>query len=267
MPDNGNDITQVASSGLASWTSRRTILATLAVLSVIVSFWLLYRFRLVVFTLFVAIVISTAIKPAVDWLHRRRLPRVLGVILVYLVLLALLAGSALLLVPLIFDQVATIIPTLSDYYQSVRSLLLSSPSRLIWRIGGQLPSELTIGVTAQPAEDETLNMVAQALHYVGQIGKSIFAITAVLLLGFYWTLDGERTIRSMMLLVPRDWRENAREFIATAEARVGAYLRAQTILCLSVGSMALVAYVLIGLPYALVLGLIAGVMEVVKYKI
>lgn len=148
MPDNGNDITQAASSGLASWTSRRTILATLAVLSVIVSFWLLYRFRLVVFTLFVAIVISTAIKPAVDWLHRRRLPRVLGVILVYLVLLALLAGSALLLVPLIFDQVATIIPTLSDYYQSVRSLLLSSPGRLIWRIGGQLPSELTIGVTA-----------------------------------------------------------------------------------------------------------------------
>jgi predicted PurR-regulated permease PerM len=61
--------------------------ATLVLLSVVLGFWLLYRFYQVVFILFVAIVLGTAIRPLVNWLHQRGLPRAAGVILVYLLLL------------------------------------------------------------------------------------------------------------------------------------------------------------------------------------
>jgi len=63
--------------------------ATLILVFVALGFWLLYRFNQVLFILFIAIVIGTVIRPAVTWLHRRGLPRSAGVILVYLVLLAL----------------------------------------------------------------------------------------------------------------------------------------------------------------------------------
>ena len=56
------------------WTFRRVVWATLVLVFVALSFWLLYRFYQVVFILFVAIVIGTVIRPAVTWLNRRGLP-------------------------------------------------------------------------------------------------------------------------------------------------------------------------------------------------
>lgn len=72
-----------------TWTFRRVMWATLILVFVALGFWLLYRFNQVLFILFIAIVIGTVIRPAVTWLHRRGLQRSAGVILVYLVLLAL----------------------------------------------------------------------------------------------------------------------------------------------------------------------------------
>jgi predicted PurR-regulated permease PerM len=102
------------------WTFRRVVWATLVLVSVILGFWLLYRFNQVVFTLFIAIVIGTVIRPAVAWLHRRGLPRIAGVILIGLLLLILLIGFLLLLFPLISEQSTTIAAAMPDYYQSLR---------------------------------------------------------------------------------------------------------------------------------------------------
>ena len=66
-----------------------------------------------------------------------------------------------------------------------------------------------------------------------------------------------------MLLVPKEQRKNISELILAMETKVGSYIAGQGILCLIVGIMALAAYLLIGLPNALVLALVAGVLEAV----
>jgi predicted PurR-regulated permease PerM len=87
--------------------------------------------------------------------------------------------------------------------------------------------------------------------------------TAILLLTFHWTLEGPRTIRSLLLLVPKGQRESIGELISAMETKVGSYIAGQAVLCVVIGLMALVAYLLIGLPNALVLALLAGVLEAV----
>ncbi len=52
------------------WTFQPVVWATLVLVFVVLSFWLLYQFYQVVFILFIAIVIGTVIRPAVAWLHR-----------------------------------------------------------------------------------------------------------------------------------------------------------------------------------------------------
>lgn len=83
------------------------------------------------------------------------------------------------------------------------------------------------------------------------------------MIAFYWTLDGPRYIKSLVLLIPKDHRESTHELISAIETKVGAYIAGEGILMLVVGGMALVAYLLIGLPYVLVLALVAGLMEAV----
>src|SRR6266540_2483028 len=101
------------------WTFRRVVWGTLVFAFVIFCFWLLYRFYAAIFTLFIAIVIGTVIRPIANWLYQRGIPRMAGVILVYLLLLVLITGFLWLLFPVIFEQVTTIAKDVPSYYQNV----------------------------------------------------------------------------------------------------------------------------------------------------
>ena len=247
------------------WTFRRTMWATLVLVFVALGFWLLYRFNQVIFILFIAIVMGTVIRPAVNWLHRRGLPRIAGVMLVYLVLLALLIGFVLLLFPLIVEQGTTIAAAVPGYYQSVREWMVGFPNQLVVRLSEFIPTALPSlnPRAAQPTGQEVVASAGQALGYVTSAARAIFIAIAILVLAFYWTLDGPRTIRSWLLLVPKGQRESIAELISAMEAKVGFYIAGQGVLCLFIGVMALIAYLLIGLPNALVLALLAGVLEAV----
>jgi len=245
------------------WTFRRVMWATLVLVFVALSFWLLYRFNQVVFILFIAIVMGTVIRPVIAWLHRRGLPRIAGVILVYLVLLALLISFVLLLFPLIVEQGTTITTAVPGYYQSLREWMVNYPNQWIVRLSEFLPATLPGLEPVQQTGEQMLASAGQALGYVALAAKVIFMATAILLLAFHWTLDGPRTIQSLLLLVPKGQRESISDLIAAMETKVGSYIAGQGVLCLIIGILALAAYLLIGLPNALVLALVAGVMEAV----
>ena len=248
---------------LDDWTFRRVAWATLVLVSVALGFWLLYRFYQVVFILFVAILMGTVIRPAIAWLHRRGLPRIAGVILVYLLLLALLIGFLLLLFPLIVEQGTTIAAAVPGYYQSLREWMVANPNQLIVRLSEFLPRALpSLGPVLQTGP-EMIASAGQALGYVTLVAKVIFIATVILVLAFHWTLDGPQAIRSMLLLIPKGQRATILELVSAMETKVGSYIAGQGVLCLVIGIMALVAYLLIGLPNALVLALVAGVLEAV----
>jgi len=245
------------------WTFRRVMWATLVLVFVVLSFWLLYRFNQVVFILFISIVMGTVFRPAVAWLHRRGLPRIAGVILVYLLLLALLISFVLLLFPLIVEQGTTIAAAVPGYYQSLREWMVNYPNQMIVRLSEFLPATLPGLEPVQQTVQQMLASAGQALGYMASAAKAIFMAIVILLLAFHWTLDGPRTIQSLLLLVPKGQRESISELISAMETKVGFYIAGQGVLCLAIGIMALVAYLIIGLPNALVLALVAGVLEAV----
>ncbi len=224
---------------------------------------MLYRFSQVVFILFVAILMGTVIRPAVAWLHRRGLPRIAGVTLVYLLLLALLIGFVLLLVPLIVEQGTTIAAAVPGYYQSLREWMVNNSNQLIMRLGEFLPATLPSLQPVLQTGQETMDSAGQALGYVTLMARILFIATIILVLTFHWTLDGPQAIRSLLLLFPRGQRAGVGELVSAMETKVGSFIAGQGVLCLVIGIMALVAYLLIGLPNALVLALVAGVMEAV----
>ena len=246
-----------------TWTFRRAVWATLVLLSVVLGFWLLYRFNQVIFILFVAIVIGTVIRPAVAWLHQRGLSQTAGVILVYLLLLFLLTGFLLLLFPLISAQGTTVAAAIPDYYQNLREWVINNPNQLLASLREFLPATLPslkpVGQTGQAVMDSA----GQVAGYVTSAAKVIFTAIILLVLAFYWTLEGPRIIQSSLLVLPQNQRESIGELISAMESKVGLYMVGQAILCTVIGILALIAYLLIGLPNALVLALIAGVLEAV----
>lgn len=245
------------------WTFRRVMGATLVLCLVAFSFWLLYRFHQVIFILLIAILLGTVIRPAVAWIHRRGLSRIAGIFLVYFLLLALLAGFVLLLVPLVVEQGTTIAAAVPGYYQSLRDWTRFNPNQWITQLSEFLPATLPGLEPLSQTSQQMLTSAEQAFDYVALAAKATFFVIVILLLSYHWTLDGQRIVQSMLPLIPKGQREGINELITAMETKVGFYIAGQGVLCLVVGSMALIAYLLIGLPNALVLALLAGVLEAV----
>ena len=247
------------------WTFRRVVWATLVLACLVFCFWLLYRFYQVIFILFIAIVMGTVIRPLVNWLYQRGLPRIAGIILVYLLLLVLLAGFLWLLFPLIFEQSSTLAKDVPGYYQNLRAGMVDGGNQLLMRVGQLLPATLpSINPQIAPQTGEELMASAgQVLAYLIRTARASFTVIIILVMTSYWTLDGPRIIKALLLLIPQERRESIGELISAMESKIGLYLAGQGVLCLVIGIMALVAYLLIGLPNALVLALIAGVLEAV----
>jgi len=185
--------------------------------------------------------------------------------LVYLLLLTVFIGFALLLFPLIVEQGTTIASAVPGYYQSLREWMVNYPNQFVVSLSRFLPAVLPSfnPNAAQQTGQEVIVSAGQAVGYVTLAARAIFITIIVSLLAFYWTIDGPRIIQSFLLLIPQGQRESISELISSMESRVSSYIAGQGILCLIIGVMSLIAYLLIGLPNILVLALIAGVMEAV----
>jgi predicted PurR-regulated permease PerM len=242
---------------------RRTILGTVAIVALILAAWLLYRFRLVVLLLFIAIFLSTAMKPAVSWLHERGLPRPAGIGLVYSLLLALLVMFAIVGAPLIAEQSARIAGAIPEAYSRLRVEMLQRPNLVILRLGIELPERLPLLSEAPQNQAEAAAVLGETWRYLLLSTRVLFGVILTFIMAFYWTLHGERIKRGAILLLPQERRELGRDLIAEVEDKLARYTNGLLLLVAAVGVMSFVAYMVIGLPYALLLAVIAGLLEAV----
>jgi predicted PurR-regulated permease PerM len=106
-------------------------------------------------------VIGTAIRPAVEWLHRRGLSRSGGIIIIYILIVTLLIGFLAMIFPLFADQATEISQTLPGYYTDLRGALINSHNRLLQNIGWQIPSQLSLLTNRRADTEEVIDQVAQ----------------------------------------------------------------------------------------------------------
>ena len=94
--------------------ARLVLVVLLTTLAVLLALWLLYRLRTIVVWSIVALFLTIALEPAVDWLERHRTPRALGILTAYSVLLVVLAAVVALAVPPMIQQGAQLVHVLQD---------------------------------------------------------------------------------------------------------------------------------------------------------
>lgn len=251
------------SSQLNQWSFRCVMKATLVLVGIALCFWLLYRFYEVVFIVTIAIILGTVIRPIVNWLYTHKFSKTSGVILVYVAALLLTLGFIISVVPLVSEHGYMILDNIPNYYQNIRTWMENSSNTLILTLSETFPSEIPSFKSIRLRGNELKTTAEQALEYIITISEGSFVLIGVLIITFYWTLDGQRIIRSILFLLPKTARSKISKLITTIELKTGYFMLGKGALSLAVAILALVAYLFIGLPYALALALIAGVFEAV----
>ena len=245
---------------------RQLISATVVVGLVALLFWLLFRFHHQFLLLFAGITISLALRPIVVRLRQRGIAPGVAMLFLYALFLVIAILFVRFVLPIVSEQIVTVASRLTDGYAVLLDNLRQTSSILIHRLLDALPDAASAAeLPPAPATDTELALspLEQGQRMLGQSLKSVFEFAAILLIAFSWTIESERIKVSVVSLLPLNRRESTRALVNEIEQRVSGYVNGQLTLSLIIGSLSLVAYLIIGLPNALVLALFVGLMEIV----
>jgi predicted PurR-regulated permease PerM len=227
-------------------------------------------------------VLAFLLSPPTNCVQRcLRLPRVLATAAVFGVLLALAASSAGLAGPALVSQVRSLDP--ASWRLSVRLDRLSETLDS-WRYVDVLGTQLDLSPAVDaaqaalegaetpllPSPEEVLGswprvlqiIVGKAAGLASTIGGIVVAGLLLLTYAFYFVVDLPRISRWLADLIPDEHEPELRELWQRLQGSWRSYLRGQVTLSLLIGTLVSVTNLLIGTPAALVLGILAGVLEV-----
>jgi predicted PurR-regulated permease PerM len=236
-------------------TARKALIASLVVVAVVAVALALWKLRIVVALLFLALIISAAMRPSVESLARRRIPRGFGILLHYAVLAGLIGLLLWAIVPRAIDQVDSAlggIPTSSSELEQQANRSTGFRHEILVRVQDSL-DQLPSGAELL---DSSLSLTFTAFEVLVGIFFT-FACAA------YWIFERDRAEILVLSLLPREKRRVVRDTWNLIDAKLGAYVRGLLILVTFVASVLSLIFYIIGLPFWLLIGIFAGLVEVV----
>ncbi|MDQ7840573.1 MAG: AI-2E family transporter [bacterium] len=255
----------VAALGARSELVINTSIVVLTVLAVITAARLLLEVGEILVVVLLAAILATGLSPVVERLanrtwtrRRRRLPRSAAIAVVYLgVVLVLVLAGGLLVTPIVAES-RQFAETAPEFYQGLRTMLTGFQQRYAW-----LP-DLTALLDRLPNEAGRLTSYVGAATGVAfrVFGVVVSAVTA-LILSIYMLLEGPAIKQGFLGLFPRQRRGQIEAVLGHVGGKFGGWLRGQLLLGLIIGAAAGLGTWAIGLPYPLLLGLAAGITELI----
>jgi predicted PurR-regulated permease PerM len=234
--------------------------ATAVVIGVVAMAAVAYLLLDILLLLFIGIVVAAALRPWHVVLCRWGVPRGLAVLLIYLFLLIGLVLIALVVAPVLIEQIGTFVAEVPGTYVSARSHLRASGTAPFHFLGQRLPSfeRLTRDLTELAPQ-----LFQGTLGVTTSIVKLPAYFVTVLVIGFYWTMEVPRFERLLLSLLAVERRPRALNVWHEIESKLGGFMRGQGLAMLSIGAASALGYALIGLPNVLALAVLAALLEAV----
>ena len=222
----------------------------------------IYFLRDIAMILFLAIVIASGVGPFADWLEKKRIPRLLGVLLLYLTIFGLLVFL-----------LSLVVPVLSGEFNELTSKL----STFINAISGAIDKVQSGGAGANKYFDflgEIENLLEGSSQYLRVLSQSIigvvisifggiFSFFAVVILSFYLSVQKRGIAGFIKSIVPEKYEDYLVRLWTRTEHKVGRWFQAQLLLSLVVGLVVFIGLSLMHVRFALLLGLLAMILELI----
>ncbi|MEK7061994.1 MAG: AI-2E family transporter [Patescibacteria group bacterium] len=228
-------------------------LSILKIISALLAVWLIWSVQDIIILFFIVLVLVAALSPVVDaW--SKKMNRTLATLLVYLLILACLILIGFVIIPPVVAQIKNL------------SYDLPYLSQQIFPVFGAWREVIDFSTQSLTTLASQLQSVSSSVYSttVGFIG-GIIGIFTVLVLTFYLLLEEQGAKKLLNKYLPIHNREIYIDIMQKVGLKMGAWMRGQLFLALIVGIIDYLGLVIIGIPYALTLGVWAGITEIIPY--
>ncbi|MCZ7568410.1 MAG: AI-2E family transporter [Ardenticatenaceae bacterium] len=247
--------TSTPRSSILSWGGVARL--SLAILIPLLILRWLPLFGEVLVLLFGAALLASALSPPATWLERRGIPRWLGLLLLYLLLLVLLGLILSLAVPVIGTEIERLTQLLPSLVSAGHAQLRSVP----------LLGNITIspGDIVQFAAQQINTAVNSVTSLAAGIGRLVLNFLLVVVLAYFIAVDAGAGEKVVTRFVPPTYRPHARRLMADSAQRLSRWLWAQGLVMLYFAFALGIGLKLLGVPFAFSLGAVGGVLEIIPY--
>lgn len=236
-------------------TAKRAAVTTLVVGAIVVLALALWKLKLLAALLFFAFILAAAMRPTVDKLKERGIPRGFGIGLHYILLIGLIGGFLWAVVPRAIDQVDDAVGGLPETRTELGEQARESTG---------IKHDILVGLQRRlqdlPSGESLVDPAVEVTLTVFEVGLGIFFVLAS---AAYWIFERDRAVNLLCSLLQRPKRKKVRDTWDLIDAKLGAYVRGQAVLIVLVGTALSLIFWGIGLPYWLLIGAFAGVVELI----
>ena len=229
----------------------------LKVIFIILFFAFLFLISNILIVLFLSLIIASAIYPWVNYLESKKIPRVLGALSVYIIAILFIVFLLYLVVPTMVDEIRQLASVLPSYYE----VLSGKFSKTVLEISPDY---------AKTAQDFLLNFGEKIKEMASSIFKTVAGVFGgfatfgiVLVISFYMASQEKGVASFIRLITPKHQEAYILNLWKRVEKKLGLWLQGQLLLGIIIGLVVFFGLYIIGVPYALLLGILAGVFEIV----
>lgn len=238
-----------------------TFIRLIVVAAAAYAVWVLKDLALLVIT---AVVIASALEPGVGFFMKYKMPRILAVLVMYLAVFGSLFGVVYFMLPPIIGDTQNFLASVPQYLETVEL-----PAELAGVMQTPFFSADTGGTASSVIEtiftfrSEFAQGSDGAIQLVSAFFGGVFALVLVIVLSFYFAIQETGVEQFLRFVTPQKHEEYVVGLWGRAKKKIGLWMQGQLILSLIVGIIVYLGLMLIGVPYALLLAVIAAIFDLI----
>ena len=223
----------------------------------------IYILRDIVLVLLAAVVIASAIEPAAQWLENKGVPRIPGVLAMYLFVATVIAGIFYFLIPPLVSDISQLIAEAPEYINSLQVGLQGGGSGLgaIEPLGG-VPESFSVAELVTQFQ-KLIGTEGGVFSFITKIFGGMLSFVLVITFSFYLAVQRNGIGNFLRIVTPFQYEDYIIDLWERSQAKIGKWLQGQLILMLIVGLLTYLGLMIIGVNNALVFGLLAGLFEII----
>jgi len=217
----------------------------------ILCFYIIYLVRDILIWIAFALIISVLFNPAIDFLRRLRVPRVISVIFIYVAIFGILGLIIYWTAPMFISEIRQFSQLFPQYFEKI-----SPPLRGlgIEAFESMESFNQSLQLLLQKASSDIFNALALVF---GSLGSTIF----ILAISLFLSLEEKGVERVISLFSPKNYEEQVLNIWRRSQIKVSGWFGARVLTCLFVGLATLVSLLLFKVKYAFSLSLLAGILD------
>ena len=236
---------------------RSIVRIILTVVAVAAALGLLFLLRTVVIMVVIAAFLAVALGPAVDVFQRRRVPRGLAIVLVYVTILLLIVGVGLLIVPPVVDEVDAFAKSVPGYVDDLRR----SPT--IAAYDNRYGVTESLGRQAETIPQRLGGAVSALQAVTVGVFSTFFQLITILVIAFLFLLDGRRIVDFFFLQLGPEREPTARLAAVRVYRAVGGYVIGAFSIALAAGTSTYLVLAILGVPFAVPLAVLMAFLDLI----